>query len=1330
MWFLEQMDPENAVYNQLNAFKLKGPLDVNALKSSFNQVLIRHESLRTNLGFIDGQLYQLISDPKDMEMPIVNLSDLSPDLAIAEAGNLAVREAIRPFDLEKEPLIRTFVVKLSAEEHMLIFITHHSIFDGWSVSILINDLATLYDSFMKGLALPPMHMIQYADYAQWQREKLDQGDFEPQISYWKDRLKGDLSLLELPTDHPRPLAQSFKGAVYTRVLSSSLVDSLKALARRERATMFVVLLSAYDVLMHRYTGQEDIVVGCPIAGRTHRELEGLVGLLVNTLPIRASVTDGITFVELVRQLRKTSFEAYDHQDLPFEKLVESLSLNRLPSYTPVFQTLLLLRNFPDPRVDRSGITWERYDFDYTTAKFDLTLELTELSAGLQCRFEYPPALFDESTIARMADHWEMLLRGIASDPERTIGDLPLLTEEEKHCQLVLWNKTKTTYPRDLPVHRIFESLAKATPNAVAIIHNSETISYGMLNARANKLARYLKTLGAEPGMAIAICMERSIDLVAGELAVLKAGGAYVPIDLTDPSERIMFMLKDTRASIMLSHHPGSLSSIPEGSRLICLNDSKGEIDSQSSDDLPDDVSADSAAYIMYTSGSTGRPKGVVVNHRGIVRLVINTNYVDIKPDDTVSFVSNPMFDTSTFDVWAALLNGARMVVFDKEIVLTPADFAKVVEREHITVLFLTTQLLNLFSIEIPGTFRHVRDVLFAGEAADASSVRRILKDGPPGRLINVYGPTENTTFSTWYLIRDAMSDNIPIGRPISNSTAYILDKYMQPMPIGVTGEIYLGGDGLAAGYYERPDMTAASFIPDPFNPGEKLYRTGDLACHLPDGNIRFLGRFDAQVKIRGFRVEPDEIKAVLGTYPSVRAALVTAKEVNGEKRLVAHLMTGDEEIDIEGLREYARKKLPEYMVPAHFIAMKEFPMTPTGKVDYRVLPVPGAEDHEQRSPSEGPRDDLERELTNIWAEVLGVSRVGIDDNFFDIGGHSLAAVRMFAKIETNVGVKLPISMIFTSPTIRLMSKIISDNNKSQLWQCLVPLKPDGAKPSLFCVHTISCTLGEYNSLVKCLNIKQSIYGLQPVGLDGSHPPHESVEAMAAHYVNEIRAFQPQGPYLLMGYSSGGVIAYEMARQLRGQGYDVAILCLIEPYLMNRNYYDLKRAASIQSLKTLAGGSITVLMHLMHIKTTRTLVMPPMMDNVTTSIPYRISRALSLNTPIQWRYIDWGITISESHLQVAMRNNEAFITYLPVKHKGNGILFISQSIIDELHGTALGWEKLIGDKLEIICVPGDHISMMQPPNVETLARNIERSLEKALNDCPPDTTVKVRVSERR
>jgi amino acid adenylation domain-containing protein len=1326
MWFLEQMDPNGAVYNQLNALILQGPLNIGALRQSLDEVMRRHEALRTNLYILDGQVFQSIAEPESLELPLIDLSGFQREAVMAEAERLAIQEAKKPFDLAKEPLLRARLFKLTSDEHLLTFVTHHAIFDGWSINVLIWEITALYDATLRHQPLSWETHIQYADYALWQRERYERGDFNAQLQYWQDKLGGDLPFLELPIDSPRPVIQSFEGSVYTIDIPSSLADALKALARGEKATLFMALLASYNLLLYRYTGQKDIIVGCPIAGRHYLELEDLIGLFVNTLPMCNHISGELTFIDVLRRIRKTAFEAYQRQDLPFDKLVEKLPLERELSRTPVFQTLFQLRNFPGRTMTPGKLTFKRYDFSYTTAKLDLTLEVTETPSGLSCRFEYPVALFDERTIAGMADHWMALLQGVIADPRRPIGELPMLTPEESRWMLREWNDTKADYPRESSVHRIFEEHVKANPWAVAIAHGKETITYGQLNILANRLARRLKDLEVMPRMAVAVCIERSINLVACELAILKAGGIFVPIDPTDPSERISLIINSSGSGIVLTKRGINIEG--QGAlRVIYIDEEIKAIDHLDGCNLTKTVKADDPAYIMYTSGSTGIPKGVRVCHRAINRLVINTNYIKIGAGDAIAHISNPAFDASTFEVWGVLLNGARLVIFDKNIVLSPLEFAASIEEEHITTMFLTTQLFNLYAREAPGAFKSVRDLLTGGEEADVSSIRLVLSQSPPQRLIHVYGPTENTTFSTWYHIKDMPVDGtIPIGKPISNTTAYILDENRQPVPVGVVGEIYLGGDGVARGYHDRPDLTEKAFTPDPFgSDGSQLYRTGDLARYLPDGNIRFLGRRDYQVKIRGFRVELDEVKAIIETYPSVSSAIVTVKELKGEKQLVAYLLARNVKIDTADLRQNLRKKHPEYMVPSYFITLDDYPLTSTGKIDYKSLPQPGIEDQGSQSTSEGPRDELERALIGIWKEVLGVSSISIDDNFFDMGGHSLAAVRMFSKAEVVLGIKLPISAIFASPTVRRLAQALHENNKSHLWQCLVPLKPDGTKPSLFCIHTISCTLGEYNSLVKCLNIKQSIYGIQPVGLDGSLQPLESIEAMAAHYIKEIHAFQTQGPYLLMGYSSGGIIAYEMARQLREQGFEVAFLCLIEPYHRNRYYYDWKSALSVQSLKTLAGGSITVLMHLMRMKTSRTLFMPPMMDNITTSIPHRISRALRLNTPVIWMYPDWVLTMSEPQRQVAMRNYEAFIWYFPVRHAGNAVFFISQSLANGINDTALGWEKLIKDKLEIIYVPGDHVSMMQLPNVESLARSIENFFDIAALEKRCEPIIKVR-----
>ncbi|BAI60305.1 putative peptide synthetase [Methanocella paludicola SANAE] len=1300
MWFLEQMDPDNAIYNQLNALLIRGQPDIGVLGRCLDEVMRRHEALRTNLIIENGQVLQHISPPKALDLHIVDLSGLSPVEAMAEAERLAVVEAKRPFDLGNEPLIRARLFKLSDGEHLLTFVTHHAIFDGWSVNIFMSELAVLYGAVRESRPLPPEPALQYADYAVWQRERYDRGDFDEQLRYWQDKLGGDLPFLELPADRPCPPAQSFDGAVYTCDIPGDVADALKALARSERATLFMVLLAAYNVLLYRHTGQNDIVVGCPIAGRHYLEIEDNIGLFVNTLPMRNRLSGDMPFIELARSVRKTALEAYSNQDIPFDKLVETLPLDRQPSRPPVFQTLFQMRNFPGRDIMVSDIFFERHFFNYSTAKVDLTFEVTETKAGLSCRLVYPVAIFDERTIALLADHWLVLLRSIVQDPGQPIGRLAMLTPGERRLIVHEWNDTKADYPVKA-VSRIFEERARASPDTVAVAHDNERLTYEELNARANRLARHMDI---SPGATVVIYMERSIEMVICELAVLKAGGVYVPVDPSDPRPRTELMLKDSHAGLILVKTPPSGLQLPDECRMICLEAEREAIGLLQDGNLAVSPSVKSTAYIMYTSGSTGQPKGVRVPHRGICRLVINTNYVHMSPGDTVAHISNPAFDASTFEVWGALLNGARLAIFDRDTVLTPDMFAAHIAEEHVDTLFVTAQLFNLYSREAPGAFKSVRDLLVGGDVVEPTPVKRVLEHGRPRRLLNAYGPTENTTFSTWYLIREPVENSIPIGRPISNTTAYVLDEYLEPVPVGVTGEIYLGGDGVSQGYHGRPDLNASAFVPDPFCSGSMLYRTGDLGRYLPDGNIRFLGRRDSQVKIRGFRVEAGEVNALLGAHPSVKASLIAVNEVRGERQLVAYVVPLDGRGIEEGdLREHMRAKLPEYMIPVAFIPIETIPLTPTGKVDYLALPVPGDLSHGNGGEL---RDELEYELAEIWEDVLGIDNAGTDDNFFGLGGHSLKAITLCARIGEKLHVKLPVNTIFLAPTIGRMARAIRE---LKTFNPPLLIKNGPVRPPLFCIIAIGGTLAEYAPMAAEFEKGRQVYALQMPWHDEGLVPG-SIEELARRLIEDVKAVQPHGPYNLLGYCAGGAVAYEMAARLRSAGEEIGFLGLIDLVPPGYHY-----RLDSRSLKILAGRFPIVLSNIALAPPGQRLAriwgIPAMAGQFLSNLAHREpgdgSRAAR-------SYPEWLMAMPGPYHETTLAAFEIYKKYVFRPYAGDVVLFFSRKTADNFKdalyaGPALGWEKYVDGALKVHVVPGDHETMTRPPSAKELARAVEEYL---------------------
>jgi aspartate racemase len=788
----------------------------------------------------------------------------------------------------------------------------------------------------------------------------------------------------------------------------------------------MVLLAAFQVLLHRYSGQEDIAVGTPIANRNRVEIEGLIGFFVNTLVMRTGLGGDPSFRELLGRVREVALEAYAHQDLPFEKLVEEISPERDPSRSPLFQVMLVLQNAPEVEPKLSGLKVENVQGDRKTAKFDLTLLLTEDGGGLKGVFEYSTELFDGATIERMVGHFETLLGGIVRDPCQRISGLPILTEREER-QLVEWNETEVEYPRGASIAELFEAEVERRPGAVAVVYEEQELTYGELNRRANRLGRYLKERGVGPDVAVGICMERSVEMVIGLLGILKAGGAYVPLDPEYPKDRLAFMMQDTGVRIALIRS-GQLGKLPEVAEVLCLDSEWGKLNQESGENPGIGAGAENLAYVMYTSGSTGTPKGVEVVQRGVVRLVKNAGYAEMGADQTYLQLAPMSFDASTFELWAPLLNGGRCVIYPAG-VPSPEELGGVIRRYGVDTLWLTASLFNVVIDEAPEVLEGVSQLLIGGEQLSTRHVMRAQEVLKGTQIINGYGPTECTTFSCCYRIPGGVKEEVlPIGKPIGNTRAYICDSNMQRVPVGIPGELYIGGDGLARGYLNRPELTADRFIPDPFSAdiGARLYRTGDLARRRADGEIAFLGRMDDQVKIRGYRIELGEVEAVLGQHPGVRQAAVMAREdTPGDKRLVAYVVgKGREGVAVGALRDFLKEKLPEQMIPSAYVFLDALPLNVNGKVDRRALPVPEWSRSEAGRGYVAPQTPVEEELARIWAELLGVEKVGIYDNFFDLGGHSLLATQAVSKIRHVFKTDIPVRRIFEMPTVAGLAEMI------------------------------------------------------------------------------------------------------------------------------------------------------------------------------------------------------------------------------------------------------------------------------------------------------------------
>ncbi len=1035
LWFIDQLDRGNPAYNFPIAVRLTGSLNVAALERSLNEIVRRHEALRTIYSELKGQPVQIIATILTLPLPVLDLRALSESNREAQAMRLAVEESRRPFNLAQGPLLRVGLLKLDDEEHVLLLTVHHIVTDGWSMGVLFREIATLYEAYATGIPsrLPEL-LIQYADFAHWQRQWLQDEVLQTQLSYWKQQLKGIPAILELPTDYPRPAVRTFRGARQALALPKALSEALKSLSRQEGVTLFMTLMAAFQTLLYRYTEQEDILVGTPIANRNRTEIEGLIGFFVNTLLLRAHFFSNLNFQELLAQVRETALGAYAHQDLPFEKLVEELDPQRDLSSTPLFQVMFVLQNAPREALDVPGLKLSMLPFDNELAKFDLTLSLVDRSDGLTGSFEYNADLFDATTISRMIEHFQTLLEGVVADPKRRISDAPLLTARELSQELVEWNSAPAECTESQCVHQRFAEVAGANPQATALVYEEEQLTYDRLNERANQLAHYLMKRGIGPDVLVGICMERSIDMAVSLLGILKAGGAFLPLDPAYPSERLAYMIKDSEAKVILTRGTSEGRIWEREEEMIRLESEWEMIGRESTANPEAGATPENLAYVIYTSGSTGQPKGTMLHHRGL-RNLIEGQRRGFNPgaSDRILQFSSLSFDAAVWEVVMALMAGGSLVLPRRESLATGQGLVGTMREQGITIVTLPPSMLGVMPEEgLP----ELHTIITAGEKCPGALAGIW---GKGRRFLNAYGPTETTVCASIYELgekdvigregRGANPENPPIGRPITNFQIYVLDGQMRPAAVGIAGELYIGGVGLGRGYLNRPEQTAERFIPHPFSEevGARLYKSGDLVRRLSDGNVEYVGRIDHQVKVRGFRIELGEIEAVLRGREEIREVVVMAREdAPGERRLVAYLAVGPgQSPPINELRNLLRERLPDYMVPSAFVTLQSFPLTPSGKVDRSALPKPEYTRSDLGVEFASPRTPMEEQVAEIWTQLLGVDRVGIYDNFFELGGHSLLATKVVSRVRETFEVELPVRSLFETPRMVDLTTTIS-----------------------------------------------------------------------------------------------------------------------------------------------------------------------------------------------------------------------------------------------------------------------------------------------------------------
>ena len=1158
IWFLEELLPSRSLFNIPFAVRLSGRLDDSVLQDALNVIVQRHTTLRTTIVNTPDGPMQRVAGSGSLTVEKVDLSRTDSKHRFDEALRQANVDARTPLDLENGPLVKCRLFQLAEDDYLLLLVIHHIVAEVWSISLLFKELSEIYNASLENRipSLPDL-AIQYADFATSQGEALDGQALQRELDYWERQLSSPLPTLQLPTHRPRPAVPSVNGAWTSIDVSPEFVGDLQSFSKRHRVTLFMTLLAGFQVLLSRCCRQSDVIVGSPAAGRNVPETESLIGLFVNTLALRTDLSGNPTFADLLERVRTVCLDAYANQEVPFERIVETVNPERSLNHAPIFQVMLALHNTPRESVKLSGIRTQVLGPDSIhngCSKCDLTLFAGEISGEFRLGCEYNTDLFNGSTIQRMLGHLEVLLTSMVEDPLRRIADTPLLTSQEQ-AQFDVWNSTRTELEQlSLPVHKIFEIQVEKTPDAIAVVSEGQQLSYCELNERSNQVAHRLLELGVRPDTLVGLCLGGSANLLVGILGILKAGGAYVPLDIDCPAQRQRYILDDANVEILVTERD-LLVDLETGARtVVCIDDGQSAIDQQPNGNPDTECLPSHLAYVMYTSGTTGRPKGVAVEHRSIIRLVYGNHYATFGPDRTFLQLASVVFDASTFEIWGALLHGAKLVVAP----LGPVDLRELehlLDKHKVTTLWLTATLFNQIIEQSPTILQHVEEILTGGEALSVKHVRKAQSIlGPKVSLINGYGPTESTTFTTCYRIPhgiDDWVDNIPIGRPISNTQVYVLDEQRQLVPNGVPGELCIGGCGLARGYLNQPELTAEKFIEHPFSdePDSRLYRTGDLVRWRSDGNLEFISRMDDQVKLRGFRIELGEIEFALQSYPQIgQAVVILRQDKQTAPQLAAYLVLSTEEspkeaLNLDLLRNHLSQQLPNYMIPSAFVILDALPKNPNGKLDRRQLPRP-TEEHYSHEVYQAPRNELEAKLVQIWQEMLELEKPpSIHDNFFLIGGHSLLAVGVVSKIEDEVGRRLPISVLFERPTISEIAEKLAETRKNQKVADAIYMSRDGEGLPLFILPGVVGDVVVSSDIISGLDCP--IIGLQPNFERDDFQLFRDLRETAGHFADLILKHQPIGPYSLFGFSFGGYLAHQVAIELTKRGEDVERLIILD-----------------------------------------------------------------------------------------------------------------------------------------------------------------------------------------
>jgi amino acid adenylation domain-containing protein/FkbH-like protein len=1315
LWFLNQLEPHSPAYNIVQAVWLNGPLDVDILQLSLDSVLQRHDSLRTVFKKVSGVPHIEVRDFKQISIQNVDFGYTGSAHLEQEARRYIAGIAPDLFDLETGPLLRAYLFKIETDKHLFAVVMHHIIGDGWSMGVWMEELSKLYNAFSHGKPSPlPELQIQYSDFASWQKKWLSGNSLENHEHYWLKQLDGELPVIQLSADYQRPVEPNYAGRHQSIELSIDLSRQVKQLAKQEGTTTYVILLSAYFMLLKKYSHQNDIIVGTPYANRDRLEIEPLIGFFINMLPIRSIIEDSFKVQDLIHNVHQRSIAALSHKDLPFERLVELLHPERTFTYHPIFQVMFAFQNFPMPSDPSAEVSFVPTVMDRGATEFELSLYMWEDAQKICGVFEYSTEIFSLETIERMVGHFTTLLQDMVGNASKPVNEIEILTDIEKQRMLVEWNSRRVDYPRDLCIHDLFDNEALNHPHGEALVHHDRRMTYGELKKRADHMACLLVQMGVRPDDLVGICMDRSVYMIVSMLAVLKAGGAYVPLDPTYPTDRVKFMIADSNSKLVVTQRKFESLFSDSTATLIYVDDFEEKPVDLDVVSPRTNVKSSNLAYVIYTSGSTGLPKGVAIEHRSPIALFAWAKTVFNNHELRGMLASTSIcFDLSVFEIFLPLTTGGKIILAENALELPSLKAVSEVRLVN-TVPSAINELWRTNSIP-----KNVTTINLAGEPLKQELVDKLYAVKSVERVYDLYGPSEDTTYSTWTLREKGGRSTI--GRPIDNTSLYLVDQYRQPVPVGVPGEIYIGGDGLARGYLNRPELTDEKFVPDFMGnvAGAKLYRTGDLARFYPDGNICFIGRIDHQIKLRGFRIELGEIESVLARHDHVNQSVAMVREDNpGDQRLVAYIVTtGDYDEKESRLREYLRTKLPEYMIPQHIVVLSQLPMTSNGKIDRKKLPQPSGPVKTGFSDG-GKMTELERRLLNIWKKILGLDHIDLTDNFFEIGGNSLLSVQIFSEIHSLTGVNLPLATIFKSPTVKDISKAIEDaggklkapsviekilktvfgitnpgnDDIPNEWKHLVTIKQgrEGNKPPIFCMHAIGGNVLSYNALAEGLDDDQSVYGLQALGLDGLSEPYPTIEIMAERYIEEMKTVQPHGPYIVAGGSMGGLIAIEVAQKLKKAGEDIALLAMFDTF--SPVYFN--QATNFPG-KPFYRRVLDGFNRLIEKKNDNNTWLTPLFE--LSKIFFRkVKFMVDINTCKFYHRIHKPIPHKLRYWYVEHRHWAPIFAYSPEKYQGDLTLF-SESYENAI-GIDLykGWDHYVEGDISVIEIPAEHNKFMETP----------------------------------